>query len=1120
MIEVKEIINSWRDALLAPADNDVLVNLNKERKDALLLYEGKNKIWADIPDQIRIRRILKVSRDFRRESGIESLGVSSSIIHFTYQGKNYSSPVFLASAKLNYDRFSEKYQVIRLDEFLLNPFLQQIFGIEEDANDIGQFQGFLDELNLSYTIEPISYLANFHPFRFALVKELENLAMLTEIPENVSQLIGFGEGRKDEDFIKLSNGCLFPSNNTQNKVFEAVEEENIVVQGPPGTGKSQVIANLIGKALGGSKRVLLVSEKKVALGVILDKLRQANLDEFCMVLHEQGKSATLINSLESCWRTLENTDKCSTNFMMKSQFMIDGMNLTLSRLNQPNMIGGLSFSEFRNSYSRPQNVVNELANPPKFAVWEKDKISLLELTSIFTNKRFWKLVNYQNFDSANALKSVLLELNELTEKLNLESINLEELDHRIRQSFAASYFFYDDIPLNEELFRSLKVRNEFIKFTKQLQLLLDKLKILEDERKNWKDDVSLSQLSSFLEILTKNDRFSLSFWQTKSAINKLKHFQVVDAQSAIERFIELKKLEQKIVDLKSKIRDLGVDPDPIVLQQIALLLNKLSTLETNLVQELSNHSPSQRFALYKQSNDLNRVKNIIAKLFTLSRGINFSDVVDELLKNFNLINDNYKRLALIHPESRNTFAHFSTIEKCEEAIIAQHWREFNSLYPELASLTSETMQMRVNDIIQQEDEEFVDFSNSLFERIRAKFESYHQLLQTPARQLNQEQKELKAKLRSGKSILVKEFSKSRNHKSIHQLLNSEAELWIALLKPIVMATPYAVAKSLPLKTRSYDFVIFDEASQLPLHHAAGALARGKRIVVAGDSQQMEPSFFFKKNNNVSYADILHHASFYWRNSWLLNHYRSFQPELIAFSNKYFYHDRLLAYPKANQEEVVEVVNINGKFINRVNEQEARYVADLIEKKLKSGERDFGLVAFSQKQLDTILDFLDKKVKEELLEYDGDGFFIRSLENVQGEECEHLIISLGYGFDENNRFLKHFGPINRNGGHKRLNVLMSRARKRITFVKSVMHTDFQITDNEGVEMLRKLITFLDTTDVKPRHKVMRFGNFNIETEGNTLSMTLTDASKESIDAVAVLDAFRVFRSRGWEVKFRF
>ena len=330
-------------------------------------------------------------------------------------------------------------------------------------------------------------------------------------------------------------------------------------------------------------------------------------------------------------------------------------------------------------------------------------------------------------------------------------------------------------------------------------------------------------------------------------------------------------------------------------------------------------------------------------------------------------------------------------------------------------------------------------------------------------------------LKAGKSLLVKEFAKQRRHKSIRELLSCDAAPWIHLLKPIWLTNPSQLASNIPLEKNYFDLSIIDEASQLLLSHSIGTLYRSKRILIAGDSQQMAPSSYFNtKDENA--LTVLHKASFYFKNILLHYHFRSEHPALIAYSNEHFYNNELVAFPSVSQEQMpIKFHEVkNAIYSNRTNEQEAKNVADHLASLLGNKSEKIGLVAFSETQLESIFQQLNAADRIRLLtRIDEDSLFFKALEQVQGDECDRLIISFGYAKNENGQFEMRFGPVNEKNGSKRLNVLFSRARKNIDFFASVKSEDFALSSNNSIRLLWRWFVFIEGEQLKQNEVVFPF-----------------------------------------------
>ncbi len=393
-----------------------------------------------------------------------------------------------------------------------------------------------------------------------------------------------------------------------------------------------------------------------------------------------------------------------------------------------------------------------------------------------------------------------------------------------------------------------------------------------------------------------------------------------------------------------------------------------------------------------------------------------------------------------------------------EVTLKSNWVKFKERFPSFSNFKMSALKDKIDTVLQQENEESFLLAKEIEFRVKKRFDNYDLLLQTPARKLTENEKKKKALLRKGKSILIKEFSKSRSHPSLRELFNSEARIWIQLLKPIWLSNPTQLSKCFPLNKNLFDLSIFDEASQIPLRNALGAIQRSRQILIAGDEHQMGPSSYFKKGEE-EVVDLLHQANYHFPKVSLQHHYRSAHPDLIAFSNKHFYNNKLMVYPSyPSKKPLYHHFVEKGVFYERKNRLEAPAIAINITHHLKLGET-LGVVAFSEEQLNCIWNELEEATQQILSDkIENNKAFFKSLENVQGDECDHLLISFGYGKNDRGEFHLRFGPMNNNNGRTRLNVLLTRAKKSIHFHCSVRSSDFKLSDNENVQLIKKWITF--------------------------------------------------------------
>lgn len=339
--------------------------------------------------------------------------------------------------------------------------------------------------------------------------------------------------------------------------------------------------------------------------------------------------------------------------------------------------------------------------------------------------------------------------------------------------------------------------------------------------------------------------------------------------------------------------------------------------------------------------------------------------------------------------------------------------------------------------------------------------------------------------------LIHEFGKKRMHKPIRVLLEDAGEL-IQKMKPCFMMSPLSVAKYLDPGTLDFDVVIFDEASQVPPEDALGAIVRGSQLVVLGDSKQLPPTDFFNQvvdhresedewafsvQDVESILDLCRSAFPSKRLKW---HYRSRHESLIAVSNQEFYENELVIYPSPVQE--AEDLGLEFRHLpettydrggSSVNREEAKAVAQAAAEHYQNNpHQSLGVGTFSTAQQEAVLEEVEllRKENPEIDKYFARGreehFFAKNLERIQGDERDVIFISVGYGYDDNERFNHNFGPLNNRGGWRRLNVLITRARSRCVVFSNFTADaiDLSSTNARGVESLKVFLDYAENRNL--------------------------------------------------------
>lgn len=330
-------------------------------------------------------------------------------------------------------------------------------------------------------------------------------------------------------------------------------------------------------------------------------------------------------------------------------------------------------------------------------------------------------------------------------------------------------------------------------------------------------------------------------------------------------------------------------------------------------------------------------------------------------------------------------------------------------------------------------------------------------------------------------ILQKNIRNNARGMSIRKLFDQVPTL-LSRMCPCMLMSPISVAQYIDPDAEKFDLIIFDEASQMPTYEAVGAIARGKNVVIVGDPKQMPPTSFFSVNvtdeETVEMEDlesILDDClALSIPSKYLLWHYRSKHESLIAFSNSEYYDNKLLTFPSPdNIESKVRMVPVSGfydKGRSRQNKAEAQAVVDEIARRLGDEElrkKSIGVVTFSivQQSLieDLLSDFFVLHPDIEMLALDGkEPLFIKNLENVQGDERDVILFSVGYGPDAEGRVSMNFGPLNRAGGERRLNVAVSRARYEMIIFSTLRSDmiDLNRTSSIGVAGLKRFLEYAE------------------------------------------------------------
>ncbi|MFZ9982798.1 MAG: DEAD/DEAH box helicase, partial [Cyclobacteriaceae bacterium] len=319
--------------------------------------------------------------------------------------------------------------------------------------------------------------------------------------------------------------------------------------------------------------------------------------------------------------------------------------------------------------------------------------------------------------------------------------------------------------------------------------------------------------------------------------------------------------------------------------------------------------------------------------------------------------------------------------------------------------------------------------------------------------------------------LLHQVTKKRKVWPLRKLISEFSDELFRVV-PCWLASPESVSAAFPLE-RFFDLVIFDEASQCYPEWGIPAMARGKQLVVAGDPQQLRPSDFYRirwqeeeeTSPDLETESLLELVQLQFPSVRLQAHYRSVHPDLIAFSNHHFYHDKLLTIPDRNVLNSgfrpFEYLNVQGEWENYMNRAEAEKVTSLVWQHFsETPEKSAGIITFNRPQQQLISELIETFFQESGRPL-PDNLFVKNIENVQGDESDVIIFSTGYAPSPGKKMMLQFGSLNADGGINRLNVAVTRAREKMIIVTSIEPEQLDVTGvkSEGPRMLRLWLEFV-------------------------------------------------------------
>ncbi len=1062
------------------SDNDPLCSV--EAKQVIKFEEGK-------ASSKEVQQLLISAKKVEKETGINPLCIAEGFVIIEKNELTLKVPIQLQ--EINCNKSLEVVRIDKVGEVFLNPYLLDYIK-SLGISGISDIESFFELIPPAFELDTsVTYIGNFHPYRYELIRDIEEIDKSYSLSSTLSHLLLLEPIDQEALTLEGTFAPIVASDFDQMETLEKFKKQSILVQGPPGTGKSQLIVNTIALGLQNDKTILLSSEKKSALDAVQLRLKTLGLHRLCLTNFAKNEQKLIYSDLKKTWEYFQNFKPQLFQNVDSAFPFDDSLKSLISTLSEHNEIWGKLInwlSEYENN--RYQTV--EIGN-----------FSFEEILSQITklNPEIYSLIkriNTLHFIKYDDLGKQIENTEHLLSELNkLYPVELKsDVDKLVVKILTLQHFGTQFYKSYGEIIASK---------SRKLSKLYSTCLTIENEVKNWELNLShwikrpSPQELSFLKNQSANQGLfnRLKFkneWKKWVRISGISPNELI---SELEQFYQFEK-KRNAFDVELSL--LGIDSIPT--------LKSIYQLSTQHNQEdwvwYNSLSKEQLDGLREMQVKIQQLKRDFQTVFHFEENDSLAKYLEEMKNNVDELKNQLHIISYLPEEIKRLILNCSSHHELTASIYHSYWRKLSpsEVFPKKRvreEWISSALRHEKNKIINQRYTAY-----KLIENAHTKFKAYNDLMLSPPVKLSAEQKLLRNELKKGKNLLIKEFAKKKNFLTLRNLYESEARHWLLVIKPLLMMHPQRISTYFPPEPGLFDIAIIDEASQMPFSHSIGTLQRAKRVMIAGDDQQMEPSSFFKvqAENDCS---VFHQAKFHLENSCLTHHYRSEHKLLIEFSNKYFYQNLLRCISNANLKNrnfIKHHVDTTGIYDNGVNAREAQNISRALLPFLSSDSK-IGVVAFSEQQLATIKNEVFSSLKSQMFDLeDQEQLVFKTLDQVQGDEFDILFISFGYGKNKEGNFELRFGPINQLGGDKRLNVLFSRAKKEIHFFSSVKLKDFGDSKNDGVNVLKKWFSFIE--------------NLN-EIENEKYEISIYSILKQAKSTRDFTQLVHLYHLRGWKIK---
>ncbi|GAB4296030.1 MAG: hypothetical protein Kow0090_11040 [Myxococcota bacterium] len=852
-----------------------------------------------------------------------------------------------------------------------------------------------------------------------------------------------------------SINTVLPSDPSQDEVIvKAQKADCVVVRGPPGTGKSQLIANLVADGASRGWRILVCCQKRAALDVVYHRLESAGLGDIAFLVHD-GKS------------------------------------------DQPEL-----YKKIKNSLERN---------------FSSDKVSGTNLTeNISSNDRRLKYINHRIDSLVEKIKNLIEPFSKEFHGRKLRDLySLAEKRYKHRLDVPEKIIQLDYNSLQEILELIRKLQPGILSYNIRYPI----------KRRNPWDKVSHIERDKFIESLKTIERL------TEETSNQFIAHSDIDYhtyRNKIENYLQLYKKWYRI------------------------FLPRWHSAKTFIGKHYYNFFKTIQITLWKET--IENSFKVYSELISLNKCLKKS-----LLGELNELRKQPAKFLEIIREIRQYLEN-------EFTAIQQHDRYRN----ELTDATKELIKICYQGLKDTDEWSKYIEQDVILRWIDEAETAYPQIRGNPLAEYENARKELRKALEEKNALVLNKIRESvRNMhlslynsqsrpKLLHQV-GKQRRIWplrkivseyggdLNSIVPCWLVSPEVVSEIFPLEKGFFDLVIFDEASQMDLERALPTLYRAKRVVIAGDEQQMPPSHWFdavaddedeesedglRQYEATKEDSLLMAAKRIYGFNYLSWHYRSKYQELIDFSNHAYYEGKLNVAANIThspQEPSIQWHRVNGVWDDQFNPVEVRECVKILHKHLQYCKQrkweSIGILAFNAKQMDKIKDEIEqtKKSNGEFAELWNNAQkrellderpFVKNLENIQGDERDVIVISVGYGEGPDGNFRRRFGILNREGGENYLNVAVTRAKKGIHIVCSFDPEFLSVENSKNIGPLRlkQYLTFAKAVSSYDKEQMIK-----IIHDVNPSTSRISVARQPRFDSPFEEEVFDALRNKGYKVE---